>query len=166
MYLFIQFHFAQLLTGYIIVDGSFKNCHYWFGSPLYFPTATQMSKLGNGIGSRFFFHYLLILTISLLYYVVYSIHHLMFFFSIFICSENGPRLPQNTGSTVSGGTLTLKPYDVQPAIGNTNICSMLAIFIKYYTVLRLRLVGLWRWKKLLWNVSCWKSCCGLWVLKN
>lgn len=32
-----------------------------------------MSKLGNGIGSRFFFHYLLILTISLLYYVVYSI---------------------------------------------------------------------------------------------
>lgn len=49
----------------------------------YISQSTQMSKLGNGIGS----------------------------------SENGPRLPQITGSTVSGATLTLKPYDVQPAIG-------------------------------------------------
>lgn len=32
-------------------------------------------------------------------------------------SENDPELPQNTGTTVSGDTLTLKPYDVQPAIG-------------------------------------------------
>lgn len=47
-------------------------------------------------------------------------HHLVTFV-IFIYSKNDPRPPEITGSKVSEGTLTLKPYDVQPAIGNTNM---------------------------------------------
>jgi hypothetical protein len=32
--------------------------------------------------------------------------------------------------------------------------------------LRVCLVGLWLWKKLLWAVSCGKSCCRLWAVKK
>jgi hypothetical protein len=34
------------------------------------------------------------------------------------------------------------------------------------TILKVCLVGLWPWKKLLWDVSYEKSCCGLWAVKK